>query len=91
VRHYTRELEEEHLARVDQVSNTLTKEQIANAPLCYPVTRWNIEKYCLRLEYRAGIEKLMELNQIVSQLPEEFNWLNQIVKRLSLVPMLMGI
>jgi hypothetical protein len=41
------------------------------------------------LEYHAGIEKLIKLNQIVSHLPEELNWLSQIVKRVSFVPTIM--
>jgi len=84
-----RRLEEEHLARIKRVSRTLTNEDSAIAILCYPVTRWNLEKYCWRLLYHMGIDNMADLSQLVSRLSHEYGWVKQAYERLAMIPLLM--
>lgn len=83
-----RRLEQEHLARIERVSRTLSKKDSAIAIFCYPVTRWNLEKYCWRLLYHMGIDDMADLSQIVSRLPFEYRWVKQAYERVITIPLL---
>ncbi|MBN1368299.1 MAG: hypothetical protein JW967_10285 [Dehalococcoidales bacterium] len=83
-----RKLEKEHLYRVACVSRTLTREDLAQATLCYPVTRWNIEKYLWRLEYHLGVNAIGELGDVIARLPQEHQWLRQAIAR-TVIPALL--
>jgi hypothetical protein len=74
-----RKLEKEHLDRVARVSRILTREDLAKATLCYPVTRWNLEKYLWRLEYHLGINAIGELSKVAARLPWEHRRLRQAI------------
>lgn len=84
-----RRLEQEHLARIKRVSGTLSNEDSAVATLCYPVTQWNLEKYCWRLLYHMGIDDIADLSQLVSRLSHEYGWVKQAYERLTMIPLLM--
>jgi hypothetical protein len=83
-----RRLEGEHLARIGRVSRTLSKKDSAVAVLCYPVTRWNLEKYCWRLLYHMGIDDMADLSQLVSRLSYEYSWVKQAYERVVMIPLL---
>jgi len=82
-------LEKEHLVRVDRVSKILSKEHLAGATICYPVTMWNLEKYCWRLLYHMSIDGIATLSQVVSRLSGKYDWIKQAYKRVNLVPLVM--
>ena len=82
-------LESEHLARINRVSETLSKEDLTEANLCYPVTIWNLEKYCWRLLYHLGVEDIASLSQVVSRLSRKYDWIKQAYKRVNMVPLVM--
>lgn len=82
-------LEKEHLTRVDRVSKMLSKEDLTGATLCYPVTTWNLEKYCWRLLYHMNIDSIADLSQIVSRLSGKYDWIKQAFTRVNLVPLVM--
>ena len=85
-----RKLEKEHLDRVEQVSNFLSPEDLTMATMCYPVTDWNLEKYCWRLAYHLDIEDIAHVIQVISHVPSEFNWLQQAFRRVSVPSLLMS-
>ena len=82
-------LEKEHLTRVDRVSKMLSKEDLTGATLCYPVTMWNLEKFCWRLLYHMGVDDIASLSQVVSRLAGKYDWIKQAYKRINMVPLVM--
>ena len=82
-------LEKEHLTRVDRVSKMLSKEDLTGATLCYPVTMWNLEKFCWRLLYHMGVDDIASLSQVVSRLSGKYDWVKQAYKRINMVPLVM--
>ncbi len=82
-------LEKEHLARVKRVSKMLSKEDLTDATLCYPVTMWNLEKYCWRLLYHMGVNDIAGLSQVVSRLSGKYEWIKQAYKRINMIPLVM--
>ncbi|MFC2066782.1 hypothetical protein ACFLUO_07010 [Chloroflexota bacterium] len=82
-------LEKEHLTRVDRVSKMLSKEDLTGATLCYPVTMWNLEKFCWRLLYHMGVDDIASLSQVVSRLSGKYDWVKQAYKRINMIPLVM--
>ncbi len=83
-------LEKEHQTRVDRVSKMLSKEDLTGATLCYPLTMWNLEKFCWRLLYHMGVDDIASLSQVVSRLASKYDWIKQAYKRINMVPLVMS-
>ena len=82
-------LEKEHQTRVDRVSKMLSNEDLTGATLCYPVTMWNLEKFCWRLLYHMGVDDIASLSQVISRLSGKHDWIKQAYKRINMVPLVM--